>query len=250
MEAKTSLLHDFTPSRPLIIYQYWRRWYHLTNIGLLSIITEREGGKGGHDMIPVFCQCLDQYLKYVLSCQSQWGQQYFMLWSATWFVLTRSLPQNPTSKSLGQMKNKKGPCKICFICEKHTKIYATKWLPPKILFRYCQMKTCQYHLKSLFNLLLIRPIPWAWLARAIFCEDWSVWRGYAQSHQLLSRLRSPATAQVLTLYTMHIQYPYPSRVVRRTSCILCISSLSWPYVVDCPTQLTCTWIFICVPWQS
>ena len=37
-----------------------------TNIGLLSIITEREGGKGGHDMIPVFCQCLDQYLKYSL----------------------------------------------------------------------------------------------------------------------------------------------------------------------------------------
>ena len=173
----------------------------------------------------------------ILSCQSQWGQQYFMLWSATWFVLTRSLPQNPTSKSLGQMKNKKGPCKICFICEKKTKIYATKWLPPKILFRCCQMKTCQYHLKSLFNLILIRPIPWAWLARAIFCEDWSVWRGYAQSHQLLSRLRSPATAQVLTLYTMHIQYPYPSRVVRRTSCTLCISSLSWPYVVDCPTQL-------------
>ena len=126
--------------------------------------------------------------------------------------------------------------------KKNTKIYATKWLPPKILFRCCQMKTCQYHLKSLFNLILIRPIPWAWLARAIFCEDWSVWRGYAQSHQLLSRLRSPATAQVLTLYTMHIQYLYSSRVVRRTSCTLCISSLSWPYVVDCPTELICTWI--------
>ena len=90
---------------------------------------------------------------------------------------------------------------------KNTKIYATKWQSPKILFRWCQMKTCQFHMKSLFNLSLIKPIPWAWLARAIFCEDWSVWRGYAQSHQLLSRLRSPATAQVLTLYTMHIHIP-------------------------------------------
>ena len=141
---------------------------------------------------------------------------YFMLWSGTWFVLTRSLPQNLTGKSLGQMKNKKGSCKICFIREKNTKIYATKWQSPKILFRWCQMKTCQFHLKSLFNLILIRPIPWAWLARAIFCEDWSVWRGYAQSHQLLSRLRSPATAQVLTLYTMHIHIPpgpYVAQVV-------------------------------------
>ena len=78
---------------------------------------------------------------------------YFMLWSGTWFVLTRSLPQNLTGKSLGQMKNKKGSCKICFIREKNTKIYATKWQSPKILFRWCQMKTCQFHLKSLFNLI-------------------------------------------------------------------------------------------------
>ena len=110
-------------------------------------------------------------------------------------------------------------------------IYATKWFPPKILLWCCQTKTCHFHLKSLFNLILIRPIPWTWLARAIFCEDWSVWRGYAQSHQLLSRLRSPATTQVLTLYTMHIQHP--SRAIHRTSCTRCIFPLSWPYGKAC-----------------
>ena len=121
-------------------------------------------------------------------------------------MLTRPLPQNLNSKSLGWIKNKKGPCKICFIYEKTPKFMQHNgYHKIFLLHRYCQMNTCQFHLKSLFNLILIRPIPWAWLARAIFCEDRSVWRGYAQSHQLLSRLRSPATAQVLTLYTMHIR---------------------------------------------
>ena len=132
-------------------------------------------------------------------------------------MLTRPLPQNLTSKSLGWIKNKKGPCKICFIYEKTPKFMQHNgYHKIFLLHRYCQMNTCQFHLKSLFNLILIRPIPWAWLARAIFCEDRSVWRGYAQSHQLLSRLRSPATAQVLTLYTMHIHIPpgpYIAKVV-------------------------------------
>ena len=148
---------------------------------------------------------------------------YFMLWSGTWFVLTRSLPQNLTGKSLGQMKNKKGSCKICFIREKNTKIYATKWQSPKILFRWCQMKTCQFHLKSLFNLILIRPIPWAWLARAIFCEDWSVWRGYA------AVVPFKVTSYRSGTHVVHNAYPYPSRAVHRKSCTRCIPPLSWPY---------------------
>ena len=122
MGAKTSLLHDFTPSRLLIIYQYWKRWYHLINIGILSIINEQEGGKGGHDMIPVFCQCLDQYLKYTLlpismgslciscsglGCGLRWRGHFLKTW-----------PANP---SRGQIKNEKGPYKICFLCEKTPK---------------------------------------------------------------------------------------------------------------------------------
>ena len=29
-----------------------------------------------------------------------------------------------------------------------------------------------------------------------------------------------------------------------------LSNIALTLLVDCPTQLICTWIFICVPWQS